>query len=139
MPKGLYTPKLPQKYIGDVSKIRFMSSWELRFFRFCDGNPHIVRWASEEIAIPYYNPVKQRMANYYPDIYMEVLKPGDTTPTKMLVEIKPNKDFQLTNKSTTYDKVMMVINEAKWKSAKAFCDQHGIIFKVVSETNLFRV
>jgi len=58
---------------------------------------------------------------------------------KMLIEIKPNKDFQLTKKSTTYDKVMMVVNEAKWQAAKSFCDNHGIIFKVVSETNLFRL
>ena len=139
MPKGLYTPKNKQKYLGNVEKIRFMSSWELRFFDFCDGNPYVVRWASEEISIPYYNPVKNKMANYYPDVYMEVLKPGETVPKKWLVEIKPNKDFKLTKKSTTYDKLMMVINEAKWKAAVAFCQQHDIEFKVISDNNLFRI
>ena len=41
--------------------------------RYCDTNTKVIKWASEEIIIPYYNPVKKRMAKYYPDFYMEVV------------------------------------------------------------------
>lgn len=136
MPKGLYKPKQPEKYIGDPNKIRFMSSWELTFFRFLDGNPNIVRWASEEIAIPYYNPVKQRMANYYPDIYMEYIDVNGQ-PRKCLVEVKPAKEAVQTSSSSLHDKVAICINEQKWDAAKQFCDKHDIEFKVVTENELF--
>ena len=50
--KGRYTPENPKKYIGDPSKIVYRSSWERRFMIYCDRNPLILSWASEELAIP---------------------------------------------------------------------------------------
>lgn len=58
--KGLYTPKYPEKYLGDPRKIRFMSSWELRFMQVCDLNPNILNWGSEEFRIKYWNPIKKK-------------------------------------------------------------------------------
>ena len=70
MAKGLFTPKNPQKYIGDVLRIRFMSSWELQVMHMFDTNPSFLEWASEEIKIPYLKPTTNRVHYYYPDFYV---------------------------------------------------------------------
>ena len=50
--QGIFKPLNPQKYRGrDLP--RFLSSWELKFFRFCDSEPAILEWGSESIVIPY--------------------------------------------------------------------------------------
>ena len=75
--QGYYTPKNPDKYVGDITKIRYMSSWELELHKFFDGNPNVIRWASEEIAIPYYKPTDGRIHKYYPDYWVNfALNPG---------------------------------------------------------------
>lgn len=60
MAKGRYTPQHPEKYLGDPTKIRFLSSWELRFFQACDMNPNILKWGSEEFKVPYWHPIKKK-------------------------------------------------------------------------------
>lgn len=60
MAKGLFKPEHPEKYMGDITKIRFLSSWELRFMHFCDSNPNVISWGSEEIRIQYWNPIKKK-------------------------------------------------------------------------------
>ena len=69
--KGIYKPTNPKKYIGDASQIVYRSLWERKFMRYCDTTEKVIKWASEEIAIRYYNPAKKRMARYFPDFYME--------------------------------------------------------------------
>jgi hypothetical protein len=32
--QGYFKPRHPEKYVGDVNKIRFMSSWELQADKF---------------------------------------------------------------------------------------------------------
>ena len=61
MAKGLFKPTNPEKYLGDIGKIRFMSSWELRFMNFCDTNPNVIKWGSEEFKIAYFNPIKNKV------------------------------------------------------------------------------
>ena len=141
--KGRYTPNNPDKYLGDHRQIIFRSSWELRFFEFCDRNPNVIKWASEEIKIPYHKPTdvganRNKVRHYYPDVYLEVQnKHGERR--KYLVEIKPMKEVAVTSKSSMYDKISILINEAKWKAAKCFCDKQGIEFKIVTEHSLFRL
>ena len=78
--KGIYKPENPKKYIGDANQIVYRSLWERKMFRYCDTNEKILKWASEEIAIRYFNPVKKRVARYFPDIYIEYInKEGKTT------------------------------------------------------------
>ena len=54
--KGKFTPKNPEKYIGQRDPT-YRSSWELSFMLFCDNNPAIENWASESIKIPYKDPL----------------------------------------------------------------------------------
>jgi hypothetical protein len=135
--KGLFKPTNPEKYLGDIGKIRFMSSWELRFMNFCDTNPNVIKWGSEEFKIMYFNPIKNKVCNYIPDFIIKYKDRNGMIITEV-IEIKPRSHFVASKKSTTYDKVQMIINHAKWTAAKAFCDQHNINFKVLSENELFR-
>ena len=89
--QGFFTPANPQKYKGNSNNIIYRSSWELHFMKnFLDVNPSVLKWSSEEIAIPYmFLDEKHR---YFPDFYMEV-KQSDNQVKKFLVEIKAQKDF----------------------------------------------
>lgn len=131
MAKGLYTPIHPEKYLGDPTKIRFLSAWELRFMQFCDKNPDVTQWGSEEFKIPYFNPVKRKVCMYIPDFIVRYRK-GDKIITEV-IEIKPAKEAVLKPKMSNYDKVCLVINTAKWQSARIYCDKYGVTFRILTE------
>lgn len=147
MAKGWYTPKHPEKYRGDPTRIRFMSMWEARFMVFCDTNPNVLEWASEEVRVKYWNPIKKKVCDYIPDFLIKYRNTSGQVVTRM-IEVKPAKEDprQVTGgaigkkrrKSSTYDAVMMVINHSKWTAAQAFCKQAGIEFVVLTENDMFR-
>lgn len=139
MAKGLYRPIHPEKYLGDPTKIRFLSSWERVFMQVCDVNPNIIAWGSEEFRIPYFHPIKQKVTNYIPDFIIKYKDKNGVVLTKV-IEIKPKKEvfYKGRKKISTYDQVQLVINHAKWTAAKAFCETHKISFEVLTEDNLFR-
>jgi hypothetical protein len=137
MAKGLFKPQHPEKYIGDINRIRYLSSWELKFQYFCDTNPNIIAWGSEEIRIKYFNPVKQKVCDYIPDFFIKYKDSSGNVITE-IIEIKPKKECSVTKKSSVYDKVNIAINTQKWTAAKAFCDKAGIKFRVLTEDQLFR-
>ena len=51
--KGKYTIKNKSKYAGDSNKVVYRSLWERQAFRWCEDNPNIRFWNSEEVVIPY--------------------------------------------------------------------------------------
>lgn len=134
--QGLFTPRNPEKYVGDAAKIRYMSSWELSFDKFLDGNPNILRWSSECVAIPYIKPTDGKIHRYYPDYWIEYIN-KDGEVIQELVEIKPNSQARPGKKMSTYEKVQYAINLAKWESCVNFCNQRGIGFRVLTEKELF--
>ena len=67
-----YKPKNPNKYVGDPTKINYRSLWERKCMLTFDDNPNIIKWASEEIAIPYLSPVDRKRHRYYPDFMVEL-------------------------------------------------------------------
>ena len=134
--KGTYQCKNPQKYIGDPTKIRIMSSWELRVFLWMDENPSVIKWSSEPVSIPYLKPTDKKIHKYYPDIYAEI-KDQEGNIKKYMLEIKPSKEAVLKPKSNAYDKLSIMINQAKWFAANQVCLKNGIIFKVLTEQDLF--
>jgi hypothetical protein len=69
---GIYNPRYPEKYAGNVTNIQFRSSWEAAFMQFVDLNPNVVSWGSEEIAIPYIKPTDGKVHRYIPDFWMKV-------------------------------------------------------------------
>lgn len=142
MAKGLYKPTNLSKYLGDPTKIRFLSSWEMKFMDFCDKNPNILQWGSEEFSIPYIHPIKRdadgspKRCKYYPDFIVKYKNATGIIITEV-IEIKPHNQTVLKKKTSTYDKVQLVINNAKWESAVAFCKSHNIVFRILTEKELF--
>ena len=95
--KGKYRVKNYKKYKGDPTSVVFRSLWEKKFMDYCDKNPNVVEWSSEEIVIPYKDPVQKKVRRYFPDFYMKVLEPNGKTQS-YLVEVKPKKQTELPKK-----------------------------------------
>ena len=137
MAKGLYPVKNLNKYIGDPRKVRFLSSWERNFCVNCDTNPNIIQWGSEPFKIQYWNPIKNRVANYFPDFIIKYRDARGEVITEV-IEIKPMKQSVTSKSMSTYDKLSLIVNHAKWQAAVAVCESHNIRFRVVTEQDLFR-
>ena len=84
--KRKYTPIFPEKYMGNPANILMRSSWETRFAIWCDKNPQIVKWNSEETIVPYVSPVDNRVHRYFVDFKIQT-----SNNKTYLVEIKPKK------------------------------------------------
>lgn len=138
--KGVFKPSYPKKYIGNPDMIVYRSSWERKFCRYCDTNENIVKWASEEIAIRYYNPAKKRMARYFPDFYVEY-KSKDGKNKKVLIEVKPAREtkppqYKRRTKSALIAESLYTQNQAKWAAAQEFCEDNGWEFRILTEKEL---
>jgi hypothetical protein len=146
--KGKYTPKHPEKYIGDVKKIIYRSLWERKFMVYCDTNVNVLEWGSEELAIPYISPVDNRHHRYYPDFWIKVRNKNNRTEV-ILIEVKPKKQLtppDIKNKyntpsgrvSTRFIKEVKTyaVNQAKWEAAKEFCDDRKWKFQILTEKEL---
>ena len=72
--KGKFIPQNPKKYNGNPENIIYRSSWELRCMKWFDDNENIIWWSSEELSIPYLNPIDQKMHRYFPDFIIKVKK-----------------------------------------------------------------
>jgi hypothetical protein len=147
--EGWFKPRYPEKYLGDATKIYFRSSYELRAFQWLDGNPNVLNWASEEIAIPYAKPVHPtedprgwRKANYFPDLLVIFQKP-DGKIYKELIEIKPKKQTKVSRARKAKTKLMedyaYAVNQAKWAAAIQWCKPRGIEFRIITEESLWRM
>ena len=139
--QGFYRPQNPDKYKGDVKQIVYRSSWELAFFRYCDLNPGVLEWASEEIVIPYISPLDNKTHRYFVDVWLKQrTKNGNVV--ERLIEIKPDKERKIPSKrgkkQQNYVNEVMTyaVNQAKWSAAEAYANQHGMIFSVLTEKEL---
>jgi len=135
--KGKYQVKNIKKYNGNHDKVFYRSSWELKFFNYCDRNPDIVQWSSEEIIIPYKSPIDGRWHRYFPDVWMK------TTNGKVyLIEIKPFRETQEPKKKSRITKQYLNevktygININKWKAAEEYCKDRKWEFKIITENEL---
>ena len=80
---GLYKAKNTTKYKGDHTNIVYRSLWEKAVFQWCDKNPKVKQWSSEETIIPYYYEVDKKYHRYFVD--MKIVFDDKI----LLVEIKP--------------------------------------------------
>ena len=139
--KSKYTPIYPSKYQRNTKHIICRSSWERKFCQWCDMNNSIISWASEEFSIPYLSLKDNRVHKYYPDYLIKVKEKDDKIKT-YVVEVKPFKQTRppktpkRKTKSYITECVTYAVNQAKWKAAKEFCEDHRIEFKVVTEKEL---
>ena len=57
---------------------------------YCDNNPNIIEWGSEEVIIPYRSPVDRKVHRYFPDFYIKYRNSkGDVL--REIIEVKPKK------------------------------------------------
>lgn len=133
--KGVFVPKNKKKYVGkNIDNIIFRSKLELNFMIWLDNNPNVLEWASESIAIPYWNPVKGDYAHYYPDMWMKY-KTSKGIIEEAIIEIKPKDETKLPRQGKGYKKRLatFIINESKWASAKKVCEKRNIKFIVLTD------
>jgi hypothetical protein len=144
--QGYFTPKNPEKYKGDLDKIIYRSSWELKFLVYCDTNESVVEYASEPMAIKYWSSIAKKTSNYWIDCYMAT-RGQDGTITKWLIEIKPDKYLHppvapkvLTEKQTlNYARhaKAYITNTEKFKAAKSYAAKNNMRFGIITENFLF--
>ena len=139
--KGKYKPSYPKKYKGDPTNIVYRSLWELKFMNYCDKNQNILKWWSEELAIPYRSPIDNRIHKYFPDFYIKYVDTKGNVK-ESLIEIKPAKQVREPKKQKVRSKkyvsevVEYAKNQAKWEAAKDYCDDRRWEFKVLTEHEL---
>ena len=137
MASGRFLPRNPEKYVGDANRIIWRSSWELMVLKWLDSNPGVIKYASEEIAIPYIKPTDGQVHQYYPD-FLIVYRDKNGNVRREILEIKPLKESVPEKAKTDRDKLALAINLAKWKSAEAFAKKNGMTFRVLTEMSLFK-
>ena len=119
---GKFKPKNYKKYKGDPTKIYYRSLWERRFMVYCDNNPNIIEWGSEEIIIPYRSPVDKKVHRYFPDFYIKYRNTlGEIR--REIIEVKPKsqcfppKEPKRVTKKYKQKVLTYIINQAKFKAA----------------------
>ena len=132
---GRYSVKNPSKYEGDPTKVIYRSLWERHAFKWCDDNPNIIKWSSEEVVIPYLYEVDRKYHRYFMDLKLKT-KQGKT----FLVEIKPDgqtrpptgarRTKRYLTESLTYIK-----NVNKWEAAEEYAKDRGWEFVIWTEKN----
>lgn len=134
---GRYKPKNIRKYEGDVNNIKYRSLWERQVFRWCDSNPAIIGWNSEEVVVRYRCKTDGKMHRYFTDLFIR-RKDGK----KFLIEIKPKNQTvppkQGARKTKKYLKEVMTYakNISKWEAAKRFAKHNDMTFEVWTEETI---
>ncbi len=133
--QGLFTLKNPAKYVGTRTP-RYRSGWEFTFMMFCDNNENVLQWASECINIPYRNPLTGKQTIYVPD-FLITYRSRDNTVRAELIEIKPKKQSVIESKASQRDRAAVAVNYAKWDAATKWAKRNGILFRVITEDDMF--
>ena len=137
--KGKYTIKNTKKYLGDPTKVIYRSLWERQAFKWCESNPRVKKWNSEEIVVPYKCKTDNKLHRYYVDLLVEL-----DNKDIILVEIKPKRETvppkgkrktkRYIKEVTTYIK-----NTSKWEAATQYANHKGWKFQVWTEDTLTNV
>ena len=138
--QGRFVPNNPSKYKGNVANIIYRSGYELKFMNWCDKNPDVLEWGSEEVIIPYRSPLDNRIHRYFVDFYVKVI--SNNKIKRYLVEVKPYRFTQEPKRPKRKTKrfinevMQWGVNLAKWEAAKSFCDAREWEFKLITEKEL---
>jgi hypothetical protein len=136
--QGVFVPVNKEKFLG--LKAIYRSGLELKFMRFCDNNPNVIKWGSENVVIPYISPLDGRAHRYFVDNFVVIKE--DNCVKKYLIEIKPSKQtLPPTTKykkkeHLVYEQTMYLKNQAKWQAATEFCKKKGLEFLILTEKHL---
>jgi hypothetical protein len=138
--QGFYRVINESKYIGDLSKVYYRSSWEYRVMLYMDVSKAIAKWSSEELIINYVG-IDNKPHRYFPDIYCEL-----ADGRKYVIEIKPKRDTVIYSGNTSSPKgqkrlaesvITMETNRLKWEACREWCRINSIVFMVWTEDEIF--
>ena len=132
---GKFKVKNLNKYKGDFDNVIYRSLWEKHVFKWCDENPKVKSWSSEETIIPYYYEADKKYHRYFPDV--KIIMEDKT----LLVEIKPAIQTEPpTGPKRTRRYIVegytYVKNMNKWESAEDYCKDRGWEFQIWTEKTL---
>lgn len=136
-----FTPKNKHKYEGNYGDIWARSSWEIKFMNWCDNNPAIINWSSEETVVPYICGTDNRPHRYFLDFKIKV-KSKDGSIKTYLVEVKPFAQTQppkyngKQTKRYLNESMTFIKNQSKWKYAEKYCKDRGWYFRIITEKDL---
>lgn len=145
--QGTYKLQNVSKYIGDPTEVFYRSSWELKFMKYCDLTPGVMKWGAEVFKIPYVDRLGHNH-NYIPDFYLETRNVNNSEMmNRFLVEIKPEKETiepvipvgnisEKQLKRLEWEITMWQKNKHKWAYATEWCKSRDIKFWIVNESNL---
>jgi hypothetical protein len=134
--QGKFQLKFPEKYIGNKTPL-YRSGWEWAVMNMCDNNPAIENWSSEGIKIPYRCPLTGRQTIYVPDFFVKYVDKNGKHHAE-LWEVKPaNQAIQEKVGRSKTNQAHYIKNMAKWAVAREFCKQHGIVFRIITEHDIF--
>lgn len=135
--QGIFTPKNPSKYVGNVDNIVYRSGWELTFMQMLDSSENVIRYASDTtgIVVPYYNELDKKMHKYFPDFVVTIIE--KSLEVTYMIEIKPAKQTvppkYRNSKKYLSEMFEYKKNQFKWKAAQTFCKKRNWKFMVVTE------
>ena len=132
---GRYIVKNKTKYKGDFNNVIYRSLWERAVFGWCDNNPKIKYWSSEEVVIPYYYEVDKKYHKYFVDV--KIMYEDKT----LLVEIKPERETvpptgEKRTKRYIAEGLNYVKNMNKWEAADNYAKDRGWEFHIWTEKTL---
>lgn len=133
---GIYKVKNKSKYGGNSENVVYRSLWEKQCFMWCDTDPRVKKWVSEEIVIPYFYEADKRYHRYFVDLLIQF---EDRT---VLVEIKPKKETKppefkgRRTKRYLEESLTYVKNANKWDAAKEYAADRNWHFEIWTEDTL---
>jgi hypothetical protein len=133
--QGIYQPINKRKYVGKGFPI-FRSSYELTMFKVCDSNPNILQWASENIQIAYKDPINNRNRVYIPDLFVIYIDKNGKRHGE-IIEIKPYSQSVIEAAKSRRDRAALISNTAKWRAATIWCNKQGLVFRVMTERDIY--
>ena len=136
--QGYYIPINKQKYVGDITNIRYLSSWEAGCCKYFDINPDVIMWSSETVKVKYRCSTDDAIHTYLIDFTVKF-----ANGTILLIEVKPANQTLLPKsskgkkKSTVLtENLVFLKNKSKWLAADAYAKENGAKFVIWTEVKL---
>jgi hypothetical protein len=108
---------------------------------YLDNNSNVVRWGSENVAVPYISPKDGKMHRYFIDFYVEIIN-REGNRSKLLIEVKPKKKLlppkteNRSRKTVMTETLEYYINQSKWQSARAYAARNGMEWHIYTEEDI---
>jgi len=103
-----------------AGECNYRSRWEQRYMEYLDSDTNVLTWSYEKLIIEYISNQKtKKIRKYYPDFQVEY-RDGK----KVIIEIKPSRKL---GQASVIKKI---------RAAMAWCSDHDLIYKILTEIEL---